>query len=600
LIPRCAHCSFAPVKQQSPCRLVEAAGGHALLNSSSLERRTALQQEVFPGGPIFFLPLFVVIAVAFFVILPFFFLGSPSGHDFEFHVNSWMEVLSQLKQGIIYPRWAALAQYGYGEARFIFYPPVSWTLGAALGALLPWKAVAGAYIWLALTFSGSSMFLLARRWLDRRDAIFAAAFYAANPYFVVIVYWRSAFAELLAGALLPLLLLYALRSEEENSAVVPLALIVAAAWLTNIPAAVMVNYSLVLLMLILAVLERSPRVLLRGALAVLLGAALAAFFLIPAAYEQRWVNIAEVLSPGVRPQDNFLFTNINDADHNRFNLLVSIVASAEIIALAIAAFASLQSRRRQPAIWWALIGWAFVAALLDFSFTCFLWERLPELRYLQLPWRWLLCLNVAFALLVTMASRRWMIRALICIAMLMLLGFVWHRVQVPWWEKAEDFSQMLDNQQSGAGYEGTDEYVPVEADPYEINKDALRVALDDNVATDQILQVRIQRWTAESKLFTVEVSQPGQLVLRLFNYPAWRVEVNGQMVATTTRSVTGQMLIPVQAGENQVQIRFTRTWDRTVGGIASAVTALFFGIYFALRRRRSGFGLTPPAIQICW
>ena len=539
-------------------------------------------------------------AVAFLVILPFFFLGSPSGHDFEFHVNSWMEVLSQWKQGIIYPRWAALAQYGYGEARFIFYPPLSWTLGAALGALLPWKAVPGAYIWLALTLSGSFMFLLARRWLDRRDAIFAAAFYTANPYFIVIVYWRSAFAELLAGALLPLLFLYALRSEEENSAVVPLALIVAAAWLTNIPAAVMVNYSLVLLMLILAVLERSPRILLRGALVVLLGAALAAFFLIPAAYEQKWVNIAEVLSPGVRPQDNFLFTNINDVDHNRFNLLVSIVASAEIIALAIAAFISRQWRRHEPKVWWTLLGWALVAVLLNFSFTSFLWERLPELRYLQLPWRWLLCLSVGLALFITIASRRWMVRVLICIAMLVLLGFVGHRVQVPWWEKAEDFAQMLDNQQSGAGYEGTDEYVPVEADPYEINKNASRVALDDNVAADQILQVRIQRWNAESKLFTVEVSQPGQLVLRLFNYSAWRVEVNGQMVATTTRSVTGQMLIPVQAGENRVQITFTRTWDRTLGGIVTAVTALLFGIYFALRRLRSGFGLTPHVIQICW
>jgi hypothetical protein len=539
-------------------------------------------------------------AVAFLVILPFFFLGSPSGHDFEFHVNSWMEVLSQWKQGIIYPQWAALAQYGYGEARFIFYPPVSWTLGAALGALLPWKAVAGAYIWLALTLSGCSMFLLARRWLDRRDAIFAAAFYTANPYFIVIVYWRSAFAELLAGALLPLLLLYALRSEEEHSAVVPLALIVAAAWLTNIPAAVMVNYSLVLLMLILAVLERSPRVLLRGALAVLLGAALAAFFLIPAAYEQRWVNIAEVLSPGVRPQDNFLFTNINDVDHNRFNLLVSIVASAEIIALTIAAFISRQWKRHEPKVWWTLLGWALVAVLLNFSFTSFLWERLPELRYLQLPWRWLLCLNVALALFITMASRRWMVRALTCIAMLLLLGFVWHRVQVPWWEKAEDFAQMLDNQQSGAGYEGTDEYVPVEADPYEINKNASRVALDDNVAADQILQVRIQRWNPESKLFTAEISQPGQLVLWLFNYPAWRVEVNDQMVATTTRSVTGQMLIPVQAGANRVQITFTRTWDRTLGGIVTAVTALLLGIYFALRRRRSGFGLSLRAIQICW
>ena len=533
-------------------------------------------------------------ATAFLVILPFFFLGNPSGHDFEFHVNSWMEVLGQWKQGIFYPRWAALAQYGYGEARFIFYPPASWTLGAALGALLPWKAVPGAYVWLALTLSGCSMFLLARRWLDRRDAIFAAALYAANPYYIVIVYWRSAFAELLAGALLPLLLLYALRSEEEGQkAVIPLAVIVAAAWLTNIPAAVMVNYSLVLLLVILAILRRSPRVLLYGAVAISLGAALAAFFLVPAAYERRWVNISEVLAPGVRPQDNFLFAKINDVDHNRFNLLVSLVAAAEMIVLAIAAFASVPWRRRQRDVWWALLGWASIAVLLNFSFTFVLWEHLPEMRYIQLPWRWLLCLNVAFALFVTMASRRWIVRVLICVAMFAVLAFVWHRVQAPWWEAAADFDEMMEQQRSGAGYEGTDEYVPVGADPYEIKQDAPLVALNDGLAPGSFQRISIQQWSAESKVFTAEVDRPGQLVLRLFNYPAWHVEVNGQSVKTLTRDVTGQMLIPIQSGENRVEIAFTRTWDRTLGGIISGATVLFLGGFVMLRRRHLSSGAEP-------
>ena len=150
----------------------------------------------------------MIAGVSFAVIVPFFFLGNPSGHDFEFHLLSWMEVVAQWKQGILLPRWAAFAHWGFGEARFLFYPPASWNLGALLGACFPWKMVPGIFIWCALTASGSSMFLLARRWLSRTDAIFAAALYAVNPYNVVIIYWRSALAELLVAFLLPLLLLF--------------------------------------------------------------------------------------------------------------------------------------------------------------------------------------------------------------------------------------------------------------------------------------------------------------------------------------------------------------------------------------------------------
>jgi len=565
---------------------MQDADGHPALNSTSTERRLSARGDASPPAPIFPAPLLMVMATAFVVVVPFFFLGSPSGHDFEFHLNSWMEVLAQWRQGVVYPRWAALAQYGYGEARFIFYPPASWTLGAALGALLPWKTVPGVYVWLALTLSGCSMFLLSRQWLDRRDAIFAAALYAANPYYIVIVYWRSAFAELLAGALLPLLLLYVLRcGEQEEQAVIPLGLIVAAAWLTNIPAAVIVNYSLALLIVILAILKRSPRVLLYGALAGFLGATLGAFFLVPAAYERRWVNISEVLSPGVRPQDNFLFVKIDDADHNRFNLLVSLVATAEMVALTVAIFFSRRWRQRSPALWYTLVAWAAFAVMLNFSFTSFLWTHLPELRFLQLPWRWLLCLNISFALLVTMASQRWISRLLIYLAMLAVLAFVWYRVQPPWWEAGGDFIEMLEQQETGAGYEGTDEYVPAGADSYEVKHDVPRVALNENEGATQD-QFHIQQWNAESKVFSVRLDRPGELALRLFNYPAWSLEVNGEPVATSTQDVTGQMLIPVQAGESRVTVTFKRTWDRILGAIISGLAGLFLGGFFVFRRTR--------------
>jgi non-canonical purine NTP pyrophosphatase (RdgB/HAM1 family) len=513
----------------------------------------------------------VVVAAAFAAVAPMLFLGNPSGHDFEFHLNSWMEVLGQWKQSIVYPRWAQFAHYGYGEARFLFYPPASWMLGAALGAVLPWAMVAGAYAWLALTAAGFSMFLLARRCLAQRNAIFAAAVYAANPYHIVIVYWRSAFAELLASSLLPLLLLLVLRMRQEGrKTIIPLALVVAAAWLTNAPSAVMVNYSLALLVVVVAVVERSPRVLLYGAAAVAIGAALAGFYLLPAAYEEKWVNIAQVLSPGVRPQDNFLFTTLSDVDHNRFNLLVSSVAVGEMVLLAGAIFLSRDWRHEHRAAWWTLVAWSGVASVLMCSFTFFFWQHLPKLRFVQLPWRWLLGLNVAFVMLLTIAFRRWLSRILLYAAILGVIVLVWHRVQAPWWDTAADIAEMRDNIQSGAGYEGTDEYVPLGADSYEIKKDARRIA----ILGGGKVRIHVQEWSPESRFFTVGATEPSRAVLRLFNYPAWRVEVNGRQVATQTREITGQLVIPLEAGENSVRVMFARTGDRLLGAATSVATLL--------------------------
>lgn len=514
-------------------------------------------------------PLVAIAAAAFAIEIPFFFRGSPSGHDFEFHLYTWLEVLSQWKQGIFYPRWAGLAQFGFGEPRFIFYPPASWTLGAGLSAIFPWRLVSSIYIWIVLVAAGVSMYLLARQWLDRRDATFAAVLYAVNPYHLLIVYWRSAFAELLAGCLLPLLLLLLVRAEEKSRrASLLLGVLLAAAWLVNAPSAVMIHYSLALLVGVIAWRRRAAGILLTGATAVLVGAGLAAFYLLPAVYEQRWVNIVQAVSVGLRPMDSFLFTHTADAEHNAFNYLVSSVAVAEIMLTFIAAWAARRWRNRDREPWTSLAAWGTACAALMLPITLPLWNLLPELRFIQFPWRWLLCLGVPFSMLTALGIQRWRWRAAVYLSMLGVLVLAGRHFQPPWWDNAADLREMQDNMATGVGYEGVDEYAPVGADPYSVDRAERQVTVEGAAQA----AIRVMRWEPALKVFSAEMSAPDRLRLRLFNYAAWQVEVNGHAVTAGMRNGTGEMLVPLPAGANSVKITFIRTWDRTAGGWISGLT----------------------------
>lgn len=531
-------------------------------------------------------PVLAIATAALAVEIPFLFLGTPSGHDVEFHLYSWLEVLSQWKHGIIYPRWAEMAHFGYGEPRFVFYPPASWSLGAALAAVFPWRLVSTIYIWITLLAAGASMFIQARKWLDRRAAIFAAVLYAVNPYHLAIVYWRSAFAELLASCLLPLLLLSVLKAADEGRrGLAPMAAVLAAAWLTNAPAAVMIHYSLALLLVVLAWQRQSMRLLYIGAAAVGLGACVAAFYLLPAIYEQRWVDIAQAISPGSRPADNFLFIHTSDRAHDAFNHLISWVAMLEIVATLGCAWAASAWREMKPELWRAFVAWAAACSVLMFSVTAVLWRIAPKLEFMQFPWRWLLCLSFVLALFVAMGLRRWWMRGAFCAVAILVIVGGWHRIQAPWWDNRADLKEMQDNMLDRIGYEGTDEYTPAGAEPSAANKDASNITVEGST----IGVIQVFAWDAESKLFTADMTGPDELALKLFSYPAWQVEVNGREVNTGLSSGSGQMLVPVAAGMNHVQIRFMRTWDRSAGGWITllALISLAWCIQASLRRPRT-------------
>jgi hypothetical protein len=319
--------------------------------------------------------------------------------------------------------------------------------------------------------------------------------------------------------------------------------------------------------------------------AVTLGACLAAFYLLPAIYEQRWVEITNAVSAGSIPADNFLFVHTADVEHDAFNRIVSWIAVLEVVVILFTASLGKLRRQERRELWRALSVWAVACCVLMLPFSLFLWNLLPKLQFMQFPWRWLLCLSMVFTISVTAGlQRRWQ-RGIVWGLSILVIVLGWRYIQAPWWDTAADLREMQDNVVTGAGYEGTDEYTPVGADPSLIDKDARKVT----VAGPAHAAIDVLHWEAESKIFTVQASAADQVALRLFRYRAWRAFVNGHQVETVAREGTGQMLVPVSAGMNQVEIRFVRTWDRTVGDWISLVTAagVIFGSLWRWRFTRA-------------
>jgi uncharacterized membrane protein len=549
------------------------------------------------------LAFFVSLVTSLLIVAPFFWLGSASGHDFEFHVASWLDVAGQWKEGILFPRWMEWANHGFGEPRFIFYPPLSWLLAPALSWIAPWNFVPALFIIFTQTLAGLSAFALARRVLPKAAALFAAFCYAANPDALLIVYMRSDFAELLACAFFPLLFLFAFEigdvleygSRPRGRSIVFFSLVFACVWLSNAPAGVMASYSVALLFAWSAISQKSRKIAIEGAGGIILGLGLASFYLLPAAYEQRWINIGQVLSAGLLPAENFLYTATNDPEHTFFNWIASTCAVAMIL---VSGFGALAARRQASVnkgdttveastkMWVTLLLLSAAATFLMIRPSFLFWQLLPKLRFVQFPWRWMSILAVPFFYFAGAALSRRRLRWIWCASVVAILaGMAMFMVCNTWWE-ADDVPTLRAAITNGTGFDGTDEYDPLADDHYNLATVAPRAAVlpaSEDEETKPNAVVAIDRWTAVDRALRVKAQTPLRLALRLVNYPAWRISVNGAPAAPSLAEGTAQVIVNLSAGESVVEAHFGKTTDRWWGLILSGLS-LALGLSIWVRK----------------
>ncbi len=542
--------------------------------------------------------------------------GFSCGHDFDFHLVSWMDCLDAWHRGVLYPHWTPSANYGAGEPRFVFYPPLTWMLGAALGAVFGWQAAPVLLTFLLLAATGLATRALARKFVSDGAATLAGCLAIFSGYALFCVYERSAYGELAGGCTIPLILLFALRRKTttgcptlagslffrlgwEAKSILPLSLTIAASWLANAPVGVMACYLLAGFSLTLALARRSWQPILRATLGVTLGLGLAAFYLVPAAVEQKWVDIHEATDdPGLKIESSFLFARHANpllAEHDVELAKVSWIA-ALMLAAFFAALLVCWLRRRLPGerkLWLplALIPLAILALQLPVSLP--LWNLLPKLRFLQFPWRWLVALEAPLGIFLAAAiwpRTRWprITAATLCAAaFISITAFEGTHFQQPC-DDEDSIAGMTAVYASNKGFVGTDEYAPPGADNTLVASD-LPVACLVNDPTAELGQSdpnnpppdgppvwspqqqscdsfhSITTGSVEHRRIRSVAAHAGFLILRLRSYPAWSLRLNGQPVSQLFTRDDGLTTIPVPAGFLDLTADWTTTPDIAAG-----------------------------------
>jgi hypothetical protein len=606
----------------------------------------------------------LILFAAFVAIVPQLIRGNSCGHDFDVHLVSWLDCLNAWRHGIPYPHWTPSPNYGAGEPRFVFYPPLTWMLGAALGAILPWNLAPIVLTFLIFAATGLATRGLALEALDDLPATLAGCVSIFSGFTLFTGYERCAFPEFAGGFWLPLIILFALRDRSTpgcpilsrfvrkggspttptgdlrigvfrrafSGSTVPLALALAGAWLSNLPLGVIAGYLLAGVALTWAIVNKSWAPLLRAAVATVLGLGLAAIYWVPAALERHWVDIRQATEdPGYNFENNWLFSRHANpllALHDVILRQVSWIA-VSMIAVALAAILICWRRNAFPtpknpaSPRWRipLATIPIVVLFLLFPISRPVWHLLPQMPFLQYPWRWLEAVEAPMAVFFVAAiwpssrnARRSRILALSACAVLFIAATVYAGTtffQVCYPE--DTVASTLISYRAGAGFEGMYEYEPPNGDDSQVATglpDACLVSdpsivlgkpdpddpdanpawtPDQNTCQATFAEVAGNQTNPEHRTFVATIPHSGYLVLRLLRYPAWTLRLNGRPLTALPPRGDGLIAMPVPSGPIHLTIDWTITPDVLAGRWLTALSVLLLtGLWlYELRRART-------------
>ncbi|MCY3977462.1 MAG: 6-pyruvoyl-tetrahydropterin synthase-related protein [Chloroflexi bacterium] len=559
--------------------------------------------------------------------------GLGYGGDKNAYAFRAAEMRRSWEHGEFLPSWAETTYWGYGSPAFHFNGNLSYHITSATQLIFNINVVQ-AVRWLMLLsvmLAGVATYLFCRRRSGALGALIAGLIYVNSPYFLFInAGWRGNFPDLFIQALFPLLLwrIDALRDAPTARNFLLVVLIEVALFNTHQSAPLYIGIAFAWLGfegLVQRINREASQLGFRGeawaALALLLGALLAASFLFPFLLERDTVTHGRLLGENgiwqlrsleelLKIPQNF-YTIERPPQKETFHIGIAqwtyaLAGAAGSLALYVRGY-----RSRHPNAFLAALfffGLALALIVLFQPWTRSLWLTFSPLRYAQFPMRLLAPIALCCAYLSSL-NGLWLQRlpgraqlpvTALAVAAVVVAGFALSRTMILTNEES-DFSAKRLLTTVNVSTTAFDEFFPITASK-DVDKTRLLADYVNGYPIDKFdheslppgASATLLRNQPEAHAWRVSSATPFEATILNYWWHGWAATVDGRPAPVAPTTDLGLISVSLPAGDYTLRVYLGSTPARDVGAWISAL-ALIASLALAWRLRRLGIAPRPYA-----
>jgi hypothetical protein len=542
--------------------------------------------------------LIVLFGVSFLAVIPFFHSGFFNIHD-DAQIQRVFEMKVALLDGSFPVRWVGDLGYGLGYPIFNFYGPLPYYLGAIFSIFTTPLMATKIMILIGVIGSSFSMYFLAKEFWGKIGGFFSALLYLFAPYHALNVYVRGDIGEVYAYLFAPIIFyaIWKFYKTSKYSFIVIGALAYCGLIISHNLSAMMLSPFILFVVIILAILKRKYSIF----LIPLLGIMISSFYFIPALSEIKYTNLMSAIGGTADFHDHFvcpiqLWSSpwmfggsskgcIDGLSFRLGKLHFIFVVTAILFALW---YFKKEKEKSIAVLLTSLFLLLSIFLMLDQS--RFIWEIIPQMKFFQYPWRFLLAASlfssflsgsIIYFLSKNQTQKNKVILYGIYLILLISPVILYSKIFAPQTflaKKSEDYTNQYSL--SWTTSKISDEYMPPNFSKPKSPNDIIKNKISAN-------NVLIEKLSQKSNKLYVEIFAPesSDITIHIPFFPAWKFYLNGQ-IANYKVTNTG-VLITIPKGRNIVEARFKQTNIELLANLItiSGILILFVGIIYNKRKK---------------